>query len=116
MIYILLFVFNCVFSMPIRETTIDLSTTTLTSTMTSTMTSTITSTMTSTMTSTITLNNLLESKNNNVSQSNSNAIISSCVAIFCIALFFFLVVFCKCRDGQKSYLDTVLLKQTCCCK
>jgi len=102
MFYILLFVFNCVLSMPIRENVSIINTTTLTTTY----------------TTTISSINLLESINNtNYSKSinNMDSIISSCVAVFCIVMFFFIIVFCKCQ-GQRCYLDTELLKQTCCCK
>ena len=56
------------------------------------------------------ITNLSRSKpnSNNTSTSNTDSIISSCVAVGCLALFVLSLIFCRCTPGQKCYVDKTM--------
>jgi hypothetical protein len=45
---------------------------------------------------------------NSKSNSRTDSIISSCVAIGCLMLFIISLIFCRCTPGQKCYIDKTL--------
>ena len=57
---------------------------------------------------------ILENKSTNNTNSSNDAILSSCLAVGILLLFFLSMIFCKCTSGNKCYIDYNVCPCECC--
>jgi hypothetical protein len=55
--------------------------------------------------------NSYNSNNSTNSSDKTNSIISSCIAVGIIIIFFGLLIFCKCKHGNRCSIDTEICKR-----